>query len=93
MNLSQAQWEGLIRAVMICLTSITGTLGILNSVPWATITSVVVGVIPLVWSLKSNSVTGLVKQAAQSADVHKVLMASSADALAIPSSKVVGPTG
>lgn len=97
MNLSQAQWGGIIRALMVFVATVTGVLGYLKGVPWETITSLIIGMIPVVWSVKSNSVPTMIEHVQASPTVTKVEMKTDALANATPtlaaSPKVVGPNG
>lgn len=97
MNISQAQWEGIIRALMIFVSTVCGVLGYLHGVPWETVTSLVVGLIPVWWSVKSNSVPRMLEHVQASPTVTKVEMKTDALANATPtlasSPKVVGPNG
>ena len=61
----------------------------IDAASWAIITSAVVGLGSVAWSLYSNTTGRMVEQAAQSDDVKQVVMESAKLSDAIPSPKVI----
>jgi hypothetical protein len=90
--MTAAQIEGIVRSLTIALGGISGAAGFLSDIDWVAVGGALATIAGVAWSVYSNRIDRLVKQAAESPKVIEII-ATPALAASVPSNKVIPPVG
>ena len=87
--MNATQVGGIARSLVIFLGAVAATMGWMQGADWTSLAGLAASGAMLLWSLHTNKTASMIAAVAATPDVHQVIVASPALALAIPNAKVV----